>query len=911
MSSSSLSSSLSQQKYDVFLSFRGEDTRKNFTDHLYAALKRRGIVTFKDDRNLEAGEEIAPELFKAIQESWCSVIVFSKTYTFSSWCLEELAAIVQQKKDTEHKASNVRSLAIDDISSSLRAFKELFRNVKELILKNVRIREHKNVVPSVDPEGLNELTSLWLESCNDMKYLMDTTREKGQTKAFSNLVKLHVVRMSCLNELCHGPPPIMFLQKLKDVIIWCCKELKVVFQMGEVLEKEEISGLTLLFSNLTSLELVSLPELKSIWKLQPTHQNHVSLRNLKVVTIRRCLKLKSIFSSGIVQSLLHLQHLTVKECHGLEQVFDFPQKVVELEIPPLSNLTCLELYALPKLRCIWKGPTRLANLQSLKTLKITFCSKLAYLFPSPLAQSLVTLEVLVVNNCESLERIIIKEAAESKDQIVSNMDDYYLCCPKLKVLNIIGCRSLKYVFPITLAKGLPYLEFVEISWCSQLKQVFKMTKEKGGRSQQDIVLRRLRILILQNLEKLSSFCPKKFVGSLSLKEFKVRNCPRLTRFINQQGVALQGEFEDFPLCGFKDLLCNAKKLKMDRVIYHKNLIPNVDPEVLNKLTFLTLERGEGLECLIDTTDQGHVFKCHAFFNLVELVIREMSGLKMLCNGRFPKGFMRKLERLEVKNCMEMVSLSPALQNIKKVRIMNCGQLQEVFETEELLHDIEENQAPLLSNLTSLELKLLPELKWIWKGTCSHVCLRRLKVAEIYDCNRLKYLFSPSLAQSLVLLEQLKVEHCKGLKDIIARELKIDDNRESDNGNLHPPLFPQLMYLYINCCPRLEYVFKIPLAQGLPHLKFVRIVDAPRLKQVFNVAKEKNNEVDHNSIALPRLQHLELKNLRNLRCFCSENYTFVSPSLEDLTVEACPRLENFATQQVNKEFQGTFTLQLFL
>ncbi|PPD89797.1 hypothetical protein GOBAR_DD13286 [Gossypium barbadense] len=63
-------SPISKKKYDVFLSFRGEDTRNNFTDHLYNALKRRGIVTFRDDPKLEAGEEIAPELFKAIQQSW-------------------------------------------------------------------------------------------------------------------------------------------------------------------------------------------------------------------------------------------------------------------------------------------------------------------------------------------------------------------------------------------------------------------------------------------------------------------------------------------------------------------------------------------------------------------------------------------------------------------------------------------------------------------------------------------------------------------------------------------------------------------------------------------------------------------------------------------------------------------------
>ncbi|TYH86792.1 hypothetical protein ES332_D01G069600v1 [Gossypium tomentosum] len=104
-SSSSLesSSSVSRGKYDVFLSFRGEDTRRNFTDHLYAAFKRRGITTFRDDEKLETGEPIAPELFKAIHESWCSVIVLSEGYCFSSWCLQELSEIIQQKNNKGHK----------------------------------------------------------------------------------------------------------------------------------------------------------------------------------------------------------------------------------------------------------------------------------------------------------------------------------------------------------------------------------------------------------------------------------------------------------------------------------------------------------------------------------------------------------------------------------------------------------------------------------------------------------------------------------------------------------------------------------------------------------------------------------------------------------------------------------------
>ena len=61
--------------FDVFLSFRGEDTRYNFTDHLFENLKRMGINTFRDDK-LERGEEITQELLGTIEGSRFSIIVF-------------------------------------------------------------------------------------------------------------------------------------------------------------------------------------------------------------------------------------------------------------------------------------------------------------------------------------------------------------------------------------------------------------------------------------------------------------------------------------------------------------------------------------------------------------------------------------------------------------------------------------------------------------------------------------------------------------------------------------------------------------------------------------------------------------------------------------------------------------------
>ena len=96
--SSSSSSTRSRWTYEVFLSFRGSDTRKNFTDHLYAALNQKGIFTFRDDEKLERGTFIAPELLRAIEESRFAVVIISQDYASSRWCLVELAKIVVHGK---------------------------------------------------------------------------------------------------------------------------------------------------------------------------------------------------------------------------------------------------------------------------------------------------------------------------------------------------------------------------------------------------------------------------------------------------------------------------------------------------------------------------------------------------------------------------------------------------------------------------------------------------------------------------------------------------------------------------------------------------------------------------------------------------------------------------------------------
>ncbi|XP_058755505.1 disease resistance protein RUN1-like isoform X1 [Vicia villosa] len=85
-------------EHEVFLSFRGDDTRASFTSHLHASLQNDGISVFMDDDSLQRGNHISASLLRAIENSQISVIVFSRNYADSRWCLEELVKIIQCRR---------------------------------------------------------------------------------------------------------------------------------------------------------------------------------------------------------------------------------------------------------------------------------------------------------------------------------------------------------------------------------------------------------------------------------------------------------------------------------------------------------------------------------------------------------------------------------------------------------------------------------------------------------------------------------------------------------------------------------------------------------------------------------------------------------------------------------------------
>lgn len=98
--------------YQVFVSFRGPDTRQIFIPHFKEQLREWGITPFLDSDEIEYGDTIDKKIMDAIERSDICIPVFSKDFATSRPCLMEVAQMVKSKKKKFVPFSSTSSLAM-------------------------------------------------------------------------------------------------------------------------------------------------------------------------------------------------------------------------------------------------------------------------------------------------------------------------------------------------------------------------------------------------------------------------------------------------------------------------------------------------------------------------------------------------------------------------------------------------------------------------------------------------------------------------------------------------------------------------------------------------------------------------------------------------------------------------------
>eukprot|EP00258_Populus_trichocarpa_P014967 XP_006370420.2 probable disease resistance protein At4g27220 [Populus trichocarpa] len=282
-----------------------------------------------------------------------------------------------------------------------------------------------------------------------------------------------------------------------------------------------------------------------------------------------------------------------------------------------------------------------------------------------------------------------------------------------------------------------------------------------------------------------------------------------------------------------------------------------------------------------------------FPTVSQIAFESLEGLKNIelhSNQMTQKGFLHKLEFVKVRDCGDVFTLFPAklrqvLKNLKEVIVDSCKSVEEVFELgEDDEGSSEEKELPLLSSITLLQLLWLPELKCIWKGPTRHVSLQNLNLLDLYSLDKLTFIFTASLAQSLPKLERLDISDCGELKHIIKEE---DGERKIIPES---PGFPKLKNIFIEDCGKLEYVLPVSVSPSLLNLEEMRIFKAHNLKQIFFSVEDCLYR--DATIKFPKLRRLSLS---NCSFFGPKNFAAQLPSLQILEIDGHKELGNLFAQ----------------
>ncbi|KAI6680362.1 hypothetical protein NL676_034243 [Syzygium grande] len=455
------------EEYEVFLSFRGPDTRAGFTDCLYHDMLGAGIRVYRDDEELRVGREIGGELMRALDVSKIYLPIFSRDYASSSWCLREVAHMVDCAGRSKGN-KEILPVFFDASPADVKLRTGLYRNA---------MAKHRKKF------GAEEVKRVWV--CEEAIDIVRTKQRKKKVQAlilsgsqFQPLVITHdeLSRLPNLRFLeledgtfvgdfgdnfsklrwisWHSPRPLDL-----EVTNLSIKNL-VVFEIFSGSITDDWSGWSLIkmAKNLKVLNLRALrivPDLSNL-----TNLVDLLLSDGSEDVVQASSELLPSSSLGWIRRLSKLKKLELS-------LSNIPAPPTEFgSLPRLNELILCGL----DLQFITQLPPSLSELQLVhfnSTVSWSIFSNLKNLSKLRLSQSqlqeielsgLEQLRALTVSKCELLERLFIPASLKKLKEL------WVLECPRL--VEIEGLETLES------------LEEMYVQYCDSIERLYGLSNSK-------------------------------------------------------------------------------------------------------------------------------------------------------------------------------------------------------------------------------------------------------------------------------------------------------------------------------------------------------------------------------------------------------------------------------------------------
>nr|ATO98346.1 putative disease resistance protein [Glycine max] len=566
----------------------------------------------------------------------------------------------------EHRPT--RALCVEGFNASVQSFislpiKDFFQKAEYLHLRHLE-GGYEDVLPSMDPQGMNHLIFLFLDYCREIKCVFDSTNaDLLQTEdAFSSLVSLRLSDLDNLEEVFHDPSSRCSLKSLEQIYIESCRQLYNI----------------------------SFPK-------------NSKLCHLKFLGIENCPMLTCIFKPSIVQTLELLEQVTIGECSELKQIIE---EVEEGSVDYVSSQSHTSLM-LPKLR----------------KLTIFDCQGLEYIFPMCYAQGLASLEELEIEECNELKYVFGSEKEhdltvyqhQSHRQINIHINFF-----NLETLRLIRLPNLVDIWPKYFDPHLPNLKELHCidcprlpdSWVRRVMIIDSDLQQDSTATEKELLCSVTTTFNQLSDQVLSSKLRHLQLYGLGVKglfQFQIREHGSNTELAPLNLDLIYAELSDLPELEFIwKGPTNFLSLQMLKNIFVRKcpkLKTIFSPTIVRSLPMLRslhIIDCEELEQIFDSGDAQSLYTCSqqvCFPNLNYIVVVKCNKLKYLFHN-FVAGHFH---------------------NLIELKIEDCSQLQKVFAFECETDDdgqegiVKDGEKVLLRKLLRIRLSRLPNFKEIHHG----------------------------------------------------------------------------------------------------------------------------------------------------------------------------------------------------
>ncbi|XP_022719621.1 uncharacterized protein LOC111277438 [Durio zibethinus] len=844
--------------------------------------------------------------------------------------LPELISFCSEEK----KHSTSQPGLINTRSLPLFTEKMLFRYLENLRLSSMNIESiwHNQLFKL--SSSVQNLTSLMIENCDNLKHLLSSTMARS-------------------------------LVNLKSFEIIKCKSLREII----CTEDTEDDKATISFPQLNSLKLKDLQYL--IGFCSETHI--VEFPTLKLLEIDNCLELKGFMYKSTIQE------------HFSTQAF-FNEKVA---FPCLEKMT---ISRLRKMKIIWHNQLFVNSFSKLEEVTVEHCNELLTFFPSNFLGTFQRLHTLTVSNCGSLEQVFELQtlSMEKTHVVASKLRELnisrlprlrYIWCTKdpqgiftfenLRILDVDNCRSLKNVFPASVARVLPQLKDLRVAYCG-VEEI--ISKDEGLETAITFEFDQVSSLILWDLPKLKCFYPGMHKTTWRmLKELKAYHCNKLKIFgterlnlrdMNEDGHLFESPIQP-PLFSVEKVIPKLEELALDgndieaicdtqasRSLFHEIKALSVhcyhDEYAIFPITFL--ERFYNLEWLeviccnfkelfsykgdvneeiqVGTYSRIRKLKLAFLHNLqylwgkdsrISQILPNLENLEVLsCDnlitlGLFSASFTN-LKILDVWGCYALINLvassaAQSLVHLEKMVVTECVSVKEIVgnEGDEQTYNI------AFAKLKCLELQHLPNLTSF--SSSNHTFeFPSLEEVIVSQCPELKIFSRGNLNVPMLRRVQVKGQDYKvGYQGMVYLVLsKFSMSREIWSHNLQRNLdFKSLKLLRVYDCHGLKFIFTVSMALDLLQLEEITVKNCPAMEQIIiNDGVEQRAVTD--TIMFPWLKFITLESCTNLTSFLRGSNTMECPLLKQIIIADCPKMIAFAStflreQDIETVGEGNLTM----